>query len=136
MVKKIIQNYLVTLVALWVATMFLTGFRINQDWQTYGLAALVLMLAYFFVRPLLNLVSFPINIVTLGFFSYVINVLLLYLTVFVVRGIALTDGKLTFDKLGVLSITLPDIELSKILTLIVASLIISFVNWLLHKLVF
>ncbi|MEC9488664.1 MAG: phage holin family protein [Halanaerobium sp.] len=50
------------------------------------LAALVLGLVNSFLRPLLVIISFPISLLTLGIFLFVINALMLLLTAKIVGG--------------------------------------------------
>lgn len=136
MIKPIIQAFLVNAMALWVADYFLTGFNIDNNVKVFSIAAGVLIVVNFAVRPLLELISFPINLITLGLFSWIINVALIYIVVLLVDGIKLSSGVLLLDKFGPLSITLPNIQLGEFLTLIVATFIIGLVNWVLRKLIF
>lgn len=136
MIKPIIQAFLVNAMALWVADYFLTGFNIDNNVKVFSIAAGVLIVVNFAVRPLLELISFPINLITLGLFSWIINVALIYIVVLLVDGIKLSTGVLLLDKFGPLSITLPNIQLGEFLTLIVATFIIGLVNWVLRKLIF
>ncbi len=50
------------------------------------IAALVLGLANAVVRPLVFILTLPVNIITLGLFTFVINALMLWLTASVVPG--------------------------------------------------
>lgn len=136
MIKPLIQSFLMNLAALWTADFFLSGFDLGDRWNVFIIAALVLILVNFIVKPALNLISLPINILTLGIFTWIINVLLVYIVVLLVDGIRLTAGVLLLDRLGIIALTLPNIDLSKFMTLVVATFIISFINWLLRKLVF
>lgn len=56
------------------------------DWITLTLAAIVLTVLQKLISPLLKLLFLPINIVTLGFFSILINVSLLWLATHLVPG--------------------------------------------------
>lgn len=56
------------------------------DYTTLIGAGIVLALLQMFVRPLLKLLLLPINIITLGLFSWVINVFVLWLVDAVVPG--------------------------------------------------
>lgn len=136
MIKMAIQAFLINLAALWVADYFLTGFDLGGNLNVFLIAALVLILVNFVVKPILGVISFPINLITLGFFTWVINIVLMYVVVLLVDGIKLTPGVLLLDRLGVIALTLPNIQLSELLTLVVATFMISLVNWLLRKLVF
>jgi putative membrane protein len=71
-------------------TLFLLAFflpTINYlDWTTLVLAAVVLTLVNKIVSPIVKILFLPINLVTLGLFSVVINVALLWLVVYLVPG--------------------------------------------------
>ncbi|MGP6140738.1 MULTISPECIES: phage holin family protein [unclassified Jeotgalibaca] len=58
---------------------FLPGFTVTSGWTALG-ASLVLALVNIFVKPILHILSFPITILTLGLFSFIINALMLTLT--------------------------------------------------------
>ncbi len=56
------------------------------DWSTLVVAGLVLAVLQMFVRPILKLLFLPINIITLGIFSWIINVFILWLATQIVPG--------------------------------------------------
>ena len=58
---------------------FLPGFTVASGWTALG-ASLVLALVNIFVKPILHIFSFPITLLTLGLFSFIINALMLSLT--------------------------------------------------------
>ncbi|MGE4284948.1 MAG: phage holin family protein [Clostridia bacterium] len=58
--------------------------------------AVVLWFIYVLLRPLLLLVALPINILTLGIFSLVINAWLIMLTDVIVRGIYIDGFGISF----------------------------------------
>ena len=51
------------------------------------LGAIVLGLVNTFIRPIVKLLTLPINLITLGLFSLVVNTLMLYLVTWVVPGL-------------------------------------------------
>ncbi len=71
-------------VALFVATWLLSGLSYGSDWWALLGAGLVFTLVSLFVKPVLAFLSIPFIVVTLGFFYLLINVLMLYLTHWVV----------------------------------------------------
>ncbi len=81
---------------------------------TLLVASLVLTLLQKVVRPILNLLFLPINLVTLGLFSVVINVALLWLATYLVPGFEIQ------------SMVLAGIELNQFFSLVVISFLISF----------
>lgn len=56
------------------------------DYITLILAGVVLSLLQMILRPVLKLLFLPINIVTLGLFSWIINVFILWLATQIVPG--------------------------------------------------
>ncbi|MCB9813697.1 MAG: phage holin family protein [Pseudomonadales bacterium] len=50
------------------------------------IASIVLTILYSLVRPILKILFLPVNVVTLGLFSGVINVFLLWLSTYLVPG--------------------------------------------------
>ena len=77
---KILVNALVTVAALWIATLVVPGIRIDSSIQGYVVVAVVFGLVNAFVRPIARLISLPIRLLTLGLFSFVINALMFMLT--------------------------------------------------------
>lgn len=67
-------------VALWCAARFINGIHYAGTWQGMVGLALVFGFVNAFIRPILNFLSFPIRILTLGLFTLVINALMLLLT--------------------------------------------------------
>lgn len=100
-----------TLLGLWVASYLLSGFVVIGGWQGYLIAAVVLVLLNLLLRPLLKLVSFPLILLTFGLFSVVINAIILWLA-------SQFTGFLVINNL---------------LTLLWATIIISFINLFTHR---
>lgn len=63
-----------------------SGLLIVDGWQAAALGALVLGVVNTFIRPIVKLLTLPINLLTLGLFSLVINTLMLYLVSWIVPG--------------------------------------------------
>ena len=78
-------------VALFVATWLLSGLSYGSDWWVLLAAGLVFTLANYFLKPALTILSIPFIIVTLGVFYLLINVLMLYLTHWIVPQFTIAD---------------------------------------------
>lgn len=76
---------------LYLATLFVVGVRvatypdssfvgisISQDWKFFVLFGIILGLLNYFVRPVLNAITLPLRLVTLGLFGFVINMALVW----------------------------------------------------------
>jgi putative membrane protein len=79
-----------TMVGLWIATRWISGIRID-DPQTLVLAALVLGVVNAIIRPIAVILTFPLTLLTLGFFLLVVNAGMLGLTAWLLRGFHVAD---------------------------------------------
>lgn len=82
---RILINWLVSTLAIIIAAYLIPGVVVAGLWSAL-IAALVLGLVNAIIRPILIILTLPINIVTLGLFTLVINALLILLTSSIVRG--------------------------------------------------
>jgi len=132
-IKGAIRTVISNASALLAASYLIDGFSIEPNAQTILTGAIVLSLVNIILKPILKIITFPINAVTLGFFGIIINAVLLYVTAYFVSGIQITGGLFSINALG---ITIPEIYLSWVPNLILSSFVISVVNWILRKVIF
>ena len=85
-----ILNFILSAIAVFIAAYIVPGVNIDS-FGTALIVALVLGLLNAFVKPILNLLTLPINIMTLGLFSIVINILILYIASALVAGFSITS---------------------------------------------
>ena len=86
----LIIRFVVMTVAVLIAGSVIPGFRIDSPLDAF-IAAVILSLLNSFVRPILVLLTLPINLLTLGLFTLVINGLLVAATAAFVKGFSI-DG--------------------------------------------
>ncbi len=67
-------------VGLYVATRVVPGISFEGDWTTIVLVALIFGVVNALVRPVLELLTCPLIVLTLGLFVFVVNALMLALT--------------------------------------------------------
>lgn len=85
----LLAKWLVNSLALFAADYLINGIVIYDFWS--GLAAAALLgIVNAVIRPVIIILTLPINIMTLGFFTLVINALMLKLVAWLVGGIAIT----------------------------------------------
>lgn len=99
-----------------VALTFLLPTVNFSDWVAMVIASLVLTLLFSIVRPILKLLTLPINIITLGLFSSIINAVLLWLTTYLVPGFEIANT------------TIVGVELGGALTILFVSVVIGFLQ--------
>lgn len=86
----LILRWLVNALALILVSQIVTGIEVDSFYAAL-IAALILGLVNAVIRPILLLLTLPINFLTLGLFTFVINALMLLLTSSVVKGFTI-DG--------------------------------------------
>lgn len=107
----IIIQLLVTALALIVTAYVVPGITV----ATFGaalVAAIVIAVINLVVKPIIMLVTLPVNVVTLGLFTFIINGLLLWLAAAVVPGFDV-DGAIPAI-LGAIVLALVSMVLNKI----------------------
>lgn len=77
---RFVMRIVVTAIALWAATRLVSGITFHGNWLGLAGVALVFGVLNSFVRPILTFLAFPLLIVTLGLFTFVLNAVMLLLT--------------------------------------------------------
>lgn len=90
MLLGILLYWVLTAVVLLIVDAILPGVEI-AGFGTALIAALVMGLVNFFIRPILSLLALPLNLLTLGLFSFIINAMLFALVAWMVPGFEVTN---------------------------------------------
>jgi putative membrane protein len=88
-VRRFLVHWLVAAIALYVAVRLVPGLSYDGAWQTLAGMALVFGFLNAVVRPILTILTCPLQILTLGLFSLVLNAVMLLLAVEVGRGLGI-----------------------------------------------
>jgi len=107
-----IMQLLISAFAFYVTAYLIPGFVIS-GWQALVVISIVWGILTLIIRPILILLTLPINFLTLGLFTFVINALLLMLMTKIVPGFSISGFG----------------------TALLASIVLSLVNMFLLKLV-
>lgn len=86
---SIIIKWLLMVLAIFISAYFIPGVAIASFWSALWLA-LFLGVVNILVKPILILITLPINILTLGLFTFVINALLILLASSVIKGFSVS----------------------------------------------
>jgi putative membrane protein len=65
------------------------GHALPNDWLTLAIVALIFGVVNVVIRPVVLLLTLPLNILTLGLFTFVVNALMLLLTSWIAEGMDL-----------------------------------------------
>ena len=113
MLMRLVVRFAANAVALYVAAWLLSGVTYGDEWWTLLVAAAVFTVVNAWLRPVVRLLSLPLIILTLGLFLFVVNVLMLYVTDWLVAGF----------------------EIRSFGAGVLAAIIVSVVNWALHAVI-
>ena len=89
MLIRLIIALLINAAALWVADVLFDSVHISGFWS-YFLAALVLGIANWIIKPILAILTLPLIIITLGLFLLVINIAMLALAEWIAPDFSIT----------------------------------------------
>jgi putative membrane protein len=84
MLRRFVVTWFFNIVALWVAAELFDGIGYSGNEWVVVAAALVFSLVNIFVKPLVILFTLPLVILTLGLALFFVNLLMLYLTSWIV----------------------------------------------------
>lgn len=130
--KKLLRKYLFSLGALWISSQILPALVIQGELKGLALAALAFMIADIILIPLLKVLFLPLNLLTLGIFAWITNVLALYALVSVLPELELLPYN--FPGIDLAGFIIPPIEMPTFMVAVVASFliggIIHILNWL------
>lgn len=78
-ILKLVLHLVSAILGLFLATKFVQGVDFYGNYLMLIVVGAILGLANFFIKPILKAISLPIRIITLGLFSLVINLALVWL---------------------------------------------------------
>lgn len=107
--KNIVKKYLITASSLFILTQAIPSFSISGGWMRLFLSSLILFILFYIVKPLINLVMLPLNLLTLNFFSWVIQVLIFYLWTAIVKDVKILSWQFPGLDLGIISVSQTDL---------------------------
>lgn len=132
--KKLLRYFLINLVSLWAATQIIPGLTYTGGAKSLIVGGIAFMAINFVLVPLLKILLLPLNLLTLGLFAWITNVLALYALTTVVSDFQLVPY--TFNGANFNGLVVPAYELSPFLVAVVASFLIGFITqflqWLTH----
>ncbi len=89
MYMRLLVIWILTAVVILAMSYLLPGVTVASFWVAL-VVAVVLSLVNLIVKPILTLLTLPLNILTLGLFSFVVSALMILLTDYLVEGFAVS----------------------------------------------
>lgn len=133
--KTLLKNTVMYALVLSLLPMMFSGVTVSGGFTTYVLGGIILSLLFLLLRPILQLVTLPLHIITFGMFAFVINMIIIYLlTVFLPQ---ISIQAFTYPGISFFGFIVPKIAFNTffayLLVAVVFSLIINMIQWLIQK---
>jgi putative membrane protein len=134
--KSLLRNTVLNSISLFFVSQALVGVKIAGGFPTYVFGGLALALLFYIVKPILGILSAPLNLLTLGFFSIFTNIIIFYLLTVFVSDISI--AAFTSQGFSFAGFIVPKIHFNTFFafwaTSLLQSVFVSFVLWLFkHK---
>ncbi len=108
--RRLVYLWLCNIVALWAAESLISGIHFTGNFGSIVVAALVFALVNLILKPVAKLLALPLIILTLGIALFFVNILMLYITDWI----------------------LSDFKIDGFMSAVWATIVIWAVNWLLQ----
>ena len=110
MARRLLYSWIVNVAAIWIASVVIDGVDYSEDYWILVVTGLVFSLVNLLVKPVVKLFALPLVILTLGIVLFFVNLLMLYITAWIVPGF----------------------ELESFMAAIWATVVVTGVNWVMH----
>src|SRR5579872_3972768 len=89
--KKLLRMTFFNAVSLFLLTLAFPGVQVLGGVPVFILGGLLLSFISLFIKPIINIISLPLNLISLGFFSFLTNALILYILTVLIPQITVKD---------------------------------------------
>jgi len=89
--RSLLVKIIATMVSFYATQALIAGFRIDLNWKSYLISAIIFLLFNMLVSPIIKLLLLPINLLTLGLFRWLTQVLIIYLFDVLYTGITISS---------------------------------------------
>lgn len=133
--KAIIRNIAIYTFALYVLPFIVPGVEISGGVWTILIGGIALTLLFFVVKPILNVISIPVSIISVVIFSTITNLFVLYILTVFISGISVLP--FSYPRGEFFGFITPRISFNMFFaytyTAFVLSFIDAFVSWLVKQ---
>ncbi len=123
--KTVLKHFIINTVSLYVVSLVISGIIFAEGTYSVLLAGIVLTLTSLVLRPVINILLLPLNLITFGLFRWVGFAVTLYLVTLIVPGFKLVN--FVFKGFSSSWINIPAISLNGVLAFIAFSFLISLI---------
>ena len=133
--KSLLRNTTINSISLYFTSIVISGLIVKGGFVSFLLAGIVLSIMNVTIKPIFSILSLPLNIVTLGFFSFFSSAIILYILTILLPSIQIVP--FTFPGLSFIGFIAPKMYFNQLFAYVavsfILSIIISFFEWIIKK---
>ena len=126
MIHRPLRSFFIHTFALWFIATNIGGIDYGNDLKILALGGIALSLADMLLKPLINLLLLPFNLITLGLFRWVSGLITLYIATTAVSGFSIVP--FTYQGFNSSLIVIPQIPFLGFTSYIIVAFLISFIT--------
>ena len=124
--KTIARGIFFYTLALHLLPYIIPGIEIKGGFLTLLFGGIALAFIFLIIKPILNFISFPVNLVTLGLFSIITNALIIYLLTVFINGISIVP--FTYPRTELFGFIIPSLSFSMFFAYIYTAFVLAFID--------
>lgn len=132
--KTIIRNISIYALILYFLPQIVPGFIMEDGGWAIFFGAIGLAILFLIIKPILTIITFPVNVITVGLFSIFINGLILYLLTIFVTEISIVP--FTYETAHIFGFITPEISFNTFFAYLYTAFILAtidgFIRWLIE----
>jgi putative membrane protein len=126
LIKALIRNIAIYTLILYVLPILIPGVTIDGGFLTFLIGGIALALMFLIIKPILSIVSLPVNFLTLGLFSLFINALILYIATIFISNFSI--GAFNYPGGTFSGFVIPKLEFNTFFAYVYTAMVASFIN--------
>ncbi|MFA6005155.1 MAG: phage holin family protein [Patescibacteria group bacterium] len=124
--KRFIRSVVFYAVAIYLVGLVIPGFKVVTDVRGLILSGLTLSILFTFVKPILHFLLLPINVLTLGLFSFLSSILTFYLFLYLFPSFVKIEPWV-FQGIVLAGLKIGTIAIGRFVTVVMSTALISFI---------
>lgn len=128
--KSILRHYIIDTFCLYLISTVISGIVFENGIPSLLLAGAGLTVSTLLIKPIINVLLIPLNLITFGLFKWVSSAIALYLVTLVVPGFKIV--RFAFDGLSTKWLDIPSINVEGLLAFVLFSFLFSFIASFFH----
>ncbi len=124
--KYFLKTWVFYMVAIWIIKEWIPAFIVAGGWIHILIAGGILAILMLFIRPIIKILFIPINFLTLGLISWVVNVLVIYLLTLMAPNVSIIPW--AYQGWSWQGFIIPSTTIPYLATLIIVTFALTFVT--------